>query len=46
MSPRLEVRDTRGLRIIDASVMPTLPSGNPNAATMMIAHRAVDLMSV
>ena len=46
VSPRLEVRDTRGLRIIDASVMPTLPSGNPNAATMMIAHRAVDLMSV
>ena len=41
---RLRVRGIDGLRIADASVMPKLVNGNPNAAIMMIAERAADLI--
>jgi choline dehydrogenase len=41
---RLRVRGIDALRVIDASVMPTITSGNTNSPTLMIAERGAEMI--
>ncbi|WP_281648446.1 choline dehydrogenase [Parendozoicomonas sp. Alg238-R29] len=45
VDPETRVRGLSGLRVVDSSIFPTIPNGNLNAPTIMVAERAADLIT-
>jgi choline dehydrogenase len=44
VDPELRVHGLNNIRVIDSSIFPTIPNGNLNAPTMMVAERGADLI--
>jgi choline dehydrogenase-like flavoprotein len=44
VDPQLRVHGVGALRVVDASILPNIVSGNTNAATLMIAERAAEFI--
>jgi choline dehydrogenase len=45
VDPQLRVRGVQALRVVDSSIMPTMPSSNTNAASIAIGEKAADLIT-
>ena len=44
VGPDLSIHGLKGVRVIDASIMPTIPSGNTHAATIVIAEKGAEII--